>query len=265
MAEKVITTLHSEDDTSKEIYPNIIVENIPQAFKDSINTKILNNTLSITTEKESREKLIHLEDTGEIVVGTSDYNLELVGVTTYARGTFVGSIIKTNEVDNTNGNAMVRFKETENKVVLGDSTIPTTIIGSGDRPTYSKNGEDFSGNELALLDDVKSAIVGKTILYSHTLDFDNINQKLVIINNIKDDLTHDTLLNIMLQIKNLNVYLQSDIKGKLFNIPLIYNYDTSSMTFLYTYIDASKSMGFNSFSIDVTKTVSLDTIEEIIY
>ena len=63
-------------------------------------------------------------------------------------------LVKTNEVDNTNGNAMVRFKETENKVVLGDSTIPTTIMGSGDRPTYSKDGSDFSGEELALLSDV---------------------------------------------------------------------------------------------------------------
>ena len=62
--------------------------------------------------------------------------------------------IKNDEIDNTNGNAMVRYKSTENKVVLGGSTIPTTIMGSGDRPTYSKNGSDFTGNELALLSDV---------------------------------------------------------------------------------------------------------------
>lgn len=265
MTEKVITTLHSEVDTSKEIYPNILEENLPQAYKDSINAKISNNTLSITEEKESRENLIHLEETGEIVVGTSDYNLELVGVTTYARGTFVGFNIKTNKVDNTNGNAIVRFKEVENKVVLGGSTIPTTIMGSGDRPTYSKDGSDFEGKEIALLDDVKSAIVGKTILYSHTLEFDNIDKKLVIVNNIKDDLTNNILLNIMLKIKNLNIYLQGYIDGEVFNIPLIYNYDVSSMSFLYTYIDATKSMGFNSFSIDINNIVSSDTIEEIIY
>ena len=62
--------------------------------------------------------------------------------------------IKNDEIDNTNGNAMLRYKPTENKVVLGGSTIPTTIMGSGDRPTYSKNGSDFSGNELALKSDV---------------------------------------------------------------------------------------------------------------
>lgn len=258
MAQEIITTLHPEDNIKDSIFPNIKEDNIPSSYTNKINE-------AINSEVSNREKIIYMTDTGQVVVGTSDYNLELVGVTTYARGTFVGSIIKTNEVDNTNGNAMVRFKETENKVVLGDSTIHTTIMGSGDRPTYSKYNSDFSGSELALLDDVKSAIVSKTILYSHTLEFDNINQKLVIINNIKDDLTHDILLNIMVQIKNLNIYLQSDIEGKLFSIPLIYNYDNSSMTFLYTYIDTSKSMGFNSFSIDVNKTVSLDTIEEIIY
>ena len=66
------------------------------------------------------------------------------------------SPVKTDEIDNTNGNAMLRYKSTENKVVLGGSTIPTTIMGSGDRPTYSKNGSDFSGNELALKSDVDS-------------------------------------------------------------------------------------------------------------
>ena len=59
-----------------------------------------------------------------------------------------------NDINNANGNAMVRYKSTENKVVLGGSTIPTTIMGSGDRPTYSKNGSDFSGNPLALKSDV---------------------------------------------------------------------------------------------------------------
>ena len=64
--------------------------------------------------------------------------------------------IKNDEIDNTNGNAMVRYKSSENKVVLGGSTIPTTIMGSGDRPTYSKNGSDFEGKPLALYSDIKT-------------------------------------------------------------------------------------------------------------
>ena len=68
------------------------------------------------------------------------------------------SEIKANQIANENDNAMLRYKSTENKVVLGGSTIPTIIMGSGDRPTYSKNGSDFDGEPLALLSDVKSEI-----------------------------------------------------------------------------------------------------------
>ena len=82
------------------------------------------------------------KDTDETITGTKTFT----------------SPVKTDEIDNTNDNAMLRYKSTENKVVLGGSTIPTTIMGSGDRPTYSKNGSDFDGKPLALLSDVKSEI-----------------------------------------------------------------------------------------------------------
>lgn len=82
------------------------------------------------------------------------------------------SPIKTDEIDNTNGNAIARYKSTENKVVLGGSTIPTTIMGSGDRPTYSKNGSDFSGEPLALLSDVSGGggVSVKTKTFTFTTD-----------------------------------------------------------------------------------------------
>ena len=62
--------------------------------------------------------------------------------------------IKTNEIDNENGNSMLRYKETEGKNVVGGSNYPLTLMGSEDRPTYSKNGSDFNGNALALKSDV---------------------------------------------------------------------------------------------------------------
>lgn len=76
--------------------------------------------------------------------------------------------VKTNQIANVNDNAMLRYKESENKVVVGGSTIPTTIMGSGDRPTYSKDGSDFNGSPLALLSDVRSG-VGGTKLYAHLI------------------------------------------------------------------------------------------------
>ena len=68
-----------------------------------------------------------------------------------------GSYVQINEIDNTLGNALVRYKTSEKKVVLGGSTLPTTIMGSGDRPNYSKDGSNFTGAPLALKSDVDSA------------------------------------------------------------------------------------------------------------
>lgn len=72
-------------------------------------------------------------------------------------------IIKTNEIDNLNGNAIVRYKDTEGKTVIGTSEKPTVLMGSTDRPYYSKDGSNFTGEELALKSDVPTA----THLYSH--------------------------------------------------------------------------------------------------
>ncbi len=66
------------------------------------------------------------------------------------------SPIKTNEIDNTNGNALLRYKSTEGKNVVGGSNVDLTLMGKSDRPTYSKDGANFTGNELALKSDVDS-------------------------------------------------------------------------------------------------------------
>ena len=65
-------------------------------------------------------------------------------------------VIKTSEIDNTSGNAMLRNKDTEGAIVLGSSAKKAVIMGSGDRPTYSKNGSDFAGSELALKSDIET-------------------------------------------------------------------------------------------------------------
>ena len=103
-----------------------------------------------TVWDKSKQKYVNVEDTQSIT-----------GVKTFTNE------IKTNQIANVNDNAMVRYKETENKVVIGGSTIPTTIMGSGDRPTYSKDGSDFDGKPLALLSDVSGG-GGGTKLYTHT-------------------------------------------------------------------------------------------------
>ena len=129
MAEKVITTLHSEDDTSKEIYPNILEDNIPQTFKDSINTKISNNTSSITEEKESRENLIHLEDTGEIAVGAIDHVVELVGTQINARSPiYTYNEVHVNEVKDI-GDKVISI-QSEDIDIVGSITVDSSHIVS---------------------------------------------------------------------------------------------------------------------------------------
>ena len=62
--------------------------------------------------------------------------------------------LKVDEIDNTNGNALVRYKSTESKNVFGGSNYDCVLMGNGTRPYYSNNGSDFSGNELALKSDI---------------------------------------------------------------------------------------------------------------
>ena len=105
--------------------------------------------------------------------------------------------LKVDEIDNTNGNALVRYKSTESKNVFGGSNYDCVLMGNSTRPYYSNSGSDFSGNELALKSDIDtkqdtlvsgtniktinnqsllgsgniSISGGATIYYSHTIRF----------------------------------------------------------------------------------------------
>lgn len=95
-------------------------------------------------------------------VTISDFNtFKTTAVTTNTDQTISGtktftSHVKTDEVDNTNGNAMVRYKSTEGKNVFGGVNYGCVLMGSTDRPYYSKDGSDFNGVELALKSDITS-------------------------------------------------------------------------------------------------------------
>ena len=78
---------------------------------------------------------------------------------TFNGGINVKDHIKTPQVANLDGGALVRYKETENASVFGGSGSICVLMGSANRPTYSKNGADFSGKSLALLDDVSNLII----------------------------------------------------------------------------------------------------------
>ena len=71
-------------------------------------------------------------------------------------GTLKASIVKADEMDNLNGNALVRYKATEGKNVFGGVNYPAVLMGSAERPYYSKDGADFTGAEIALASDLAS-------------------------------------------------------------------------------------------------------------
>ncbi len=87
----------------------------------------------------------------------SDYVTINTAQTISGDKTFTG-LVKTNEIDNTNGNALVRYKSTEAVNVYGGANYNCLLMGKGDRPYYSKDGSDFTGVELALMSDVESVL-----------------------------------------------------------------------------------------------------------
>ena len=82
---------------------------------------------------------------------TSDILTKLSDLTTDAN-----TVLKINEIDNINGNALVRYKSTEGKNVFGGVGYNAVIMGASTRPYYSSDGSDFTGVELALLSDLSS-------------------------------------------------------------------------------------------------------------
>lgn len=103
-------------------------------------------------------------------------------------------IIKTNEIDNLNGNAIVRYKDTEGKTVIGTSEKPTVLMGSTDRPYYSKDGSDFNGTELALKSDVPSI----NVMYTHiiTISSDYLEAYLILTTE-KEEYTLNDFIDLM--------------------------------------------------------------------
>lgn len=86
--------------------------------------------------------------------GTSENAVTIDTAQTITGSKTFKSPIKTNEIDNENGNALLRFKETEEKNVVGGSNYNLTLMGKGERPNYSNEGSDFEGKPLALKKDV---------------------------------------------------------------------------------------------------------------
>lgn len=87
-------------------------------------------------------------------VGSDNKSIVNRGFALAKAGDTMTGNLKVDEIDNTYGNALVRYKSTESKNVFGGSNYDCVLMGNSTRPYYSNNGSDFSGNELALKSDI---------------------------------------------------------------------------------------------------------------
>ena len=97
-----------------------------------------------------------LLDTDEKVMKT-DTDQTVDGIKTFS------NYIKTPQVASVEGKGLVRYKETEGKSVYGNDSTGNVLMGNTDRPSYSKSGSDFNGNELALLSDLNDKLEASNI------------------------------------------------------------------------------------------------------
>lgn len=90
-----------------------------------------------------------------LVIGNniSDKNVSIEGAQTISGKKTFTSGIQTDEIDNTSGQPLVRYN---GRNVFGGINHGCTLMGNEDRPYYSKDGSNFTGNELALLSDIFS-------------------------------------------------------------------------------------------------------------
>lgn len=95
-------------------------------------------------------------NTSDTTVVRTNTDQTVSGIKTFS------NYIKTPQVANASGKALVRYKDTEVKSVFGNDSSASVLMGNTDRPYYSKSGSDFDGTELALKSDVTSETTART-------------------------------------------------------------------------------------------------------
>jgi len=91
-------------------------------------------------------------------VVTLAVNQTITGIKTFS------DYIKTPQVANTSGKALVRYKDTEVKSVFGNDSSASVLMGNTTRPYYSNSGSDFTGNEIALYSDLTNKLTTSNII-----------------------------------------------------------------------------------------------------
>ena len=146
-----------------------ILDNITASYTTAEQTKLAglenyNDTeikQSIADETTARE---NSDNTLQSNIDTLDGQVVKLGTdqTIPSIKTF-SNYIKTPQVASVEGKGLVRYKGTEGKSVYGNDSTGNVLMGNTDRPSYSKSGSDFNGNELALLSDLNDKLEASNI------------------------------------------------------------------------------------------------------
>ena len=146
-----------------------ILDNITASYTTAEQTKLAglenyNDTeikQSIADETSARE---NSDNTLQSNINTLDGQVVKLGTdqTIPSIKTF-SNYIKTPQVASVEGKGLVRYKATEGKSVYGNDSTGNVLMGNTDRPSYSKSGSDFNGNELALLSDLNDKLEASNI------------------------------------------------------------------------------------------------------
>lgn len=121
------------------------------ALSSSIDTKISAVSSDVDSKVSDLDSKVVHKTGAETISGQKTFN-DILTIKS-------DKYIKTNEIDNASGNALVRFKSTEGKNVFGGVGYDNVLMGKSPRPYYSKDGSDFNGTELALKSDVDNITV----------------------------------------------------------------------------------------------------------
>ena len=170
-------------------------------------------------------------------------------------------VIKIEEIDNRDGNGMVRNKSTEGAMVFGSSAKQAVIMGSGDRPMYSKDGSDFTGVELALKSDVPT---GGGDLYLHNIrltfsSLDSINVMFNVISSSSNTITTYSELSTIYSgfCPASGTFTNQDDDSYL----LVGIYITNSNRIDYDYWTGTKLV--NRYTSGITLTIQYDNVYKI--
>lgn len=116
---------------------------------------------------------------GDITMGTLSKYVMTSGDQTIAGVKTFSDPIHSNQLANEDGGALVRYKDTENASVFGGVNSKAVVMGSGDRPSYSKDGADFGGKDIALVEDVNNKVIDGDHIADGAVGIDQLGSQVV--------------------------------------------------------------------------------------